>query len=195
MVMNQQVARRQQHRAAFQHRLQLCLAEYVNAVAVAVRALGFTVGDIHLSPNPDLGAAFTVGRGPDPTRDGGHPLVPEQVELAWAEDAGWSVTVPRPDTDTALDTDTAGGVVRYLHLELVPPPDAVAGFVAAVLLDGEGVGMPYPAAFRLRSQPLQPVLDALARHSPTANPTPSAAAPKPAPTTVPTAAPATVPRP
>jgi hypothetical protein len=103
--------------------------------------------------------------------------VPEQVQLAWSEDVGWSVTFPGPDPDTAE------GVVRFLHLDLVPPPEAVAGFLAAVLLDGGDVGMPYPATFRLRSQPLQPVLEALNRHSPaTTGPRPST----PTPTTTPT---------
>jgi hypothetical protein len=184
MVMNQQVARRQQHRAAFQHRLHLRLAEYVDAVAVAVRALGFTVGDIHLRPSPDLDAAITVGRGPDPMRDGGDPKVPERIGLAWAEDVGWSVTYPdtsTADTSTsAAEGGTAKDMVRYLHLDLVPSPETVAGFLVAVLLDGGDVGMPYPATFRLRSQPLQPVLDALERHTHTASApltTPSASAP------------------
>lgn len=79
--------------------------------------------------------------------------MPEQVQLAWAEHVGRSVAFPGPDTDE--------WVIRYLHLDLVPPPGAVAGFLAAVLLDGDGVGMPYPATFRLRSQPLNPVLEAL----------------------------------
>lgn len=153
-----QVARRQQRREALHHRL----VEYLNAVAVAVRTFGFTVSDIHLGPGPDFDADMTVGPGPDPTHDGGHPAVPEQVQLAWAEDVGWSVTLPGPDPTES--------VVRYLHLDLVPPPKAVAGFLAAVLLDGDGVGMPYPATFRLRSQPLQPVLEALNRHSPTTSP-------------------------
>jgi hypothetical protein len=52
-----------------------------------------------------------------------------------------------------------------LHLDLAPSPDAVAQFLAAVLLDGDNAGMPYPASFRLRSQPLRPVLDALAHHT------------------------------
>ena len=172
-------ARRQQRREALHHRL----VEYLDAVAVAVRALGFTVADIHVGPGPDLDAVIIVGPGPDPTRDGGHPAVPEQVQLAWSEDVGWSVTFPGPDTDTAFDADTAEGVVRYLHLDLAPPPDAVAGFLAAVPLDGDDVGMPYPAAFRLRSQTPATGAHALASHSPTASATPSTTAPTTAPTT------------
>jgi len=148
-----QVQRRQQRREALQHRL----VEYLDAVAVAVRTLGFTVGGIRFGIGPDLDATITVGRGPDPIRDGGQPRVPEKLELAWAEDLGWSVTHP--------ESDTAETVTRYLHLDLVPSPDTVAGFLVAVLLDGDDVGLPYPGPFRLRSQPLQPVLDALDRHA------------------------------
>jgi hypothetical protein len=159
MFPTEKVQRRQQRRETLRHRL----GEYLDAVTVAVRALGFTVQRTRLSPGPDLEAVITIGRGPDPARDGGHPHVPEQVKLAWAEDLGWSVTYPDPDT-----TDTSAEVVtRYLHLDLVASPDTVAGFLAAVLLDGEDIGMPYPGPFRLRSQPLQPVLDALSRHNPT----------------------------
>jgi hypothetical protein len=130
---------------------------YLDAVALAVCALGFTVGAIRFGPGPDLDATITVGRGPDPARDGGRPRVPEKVELAWAEDLGWSVAHPEPGT--------ADTVTRYLHLDLVPSPGTVAGFLVAVLLDGVDVGMPYPGPFRLRSQPLQPVLDALDQHT------------------------------
>jgi hypothetical protein len=152
-----QVQRRQQRREALQHRL----VKYLDAVAVAVRTLGFTVRGVRFGTSPDLEATITVGRGPDPTRDGGQPRVPEKLELAWAEDLGWSVTHPQSDTADSV-TDS---VTRYLHLDLVPSPEMVAGFLLAVLLDGGDVGLPYPGPFRLRSQPLQPVLDALDRHT------------------------------
>jgi hypothetical protein len=133
------------------------LSDYADAVSVAVRALGFAVRAIQRAPGPDLEMRLSVGRGPDPALEGGASQVPDQVELAWAEDAGWSVTYP--------GWDTVPGLTRYLHLDLAPSPDAVAQFLAAVLLDGDNVGMPYPASFRLRSQPLHPVLDALAHHT------------------------------
>jgi hypothetical protein len=165
----QQVQRRQQRREALQHRLRHGLVEYLDAVAVAVRTLGFALRGVALGPGPDLDATITVGRGPDPTREGGQPEVPEELELAWAEDTGWSVTHPGLQTAPG----TVESVTRYLHLDLVPTADTVAGFLVAVLLDGGDVGMPYPAGFRLRSQPLQPVLDALDRHTHPASPTPS----------------------
>jgi hypothetical protein len=133
------------------------LSDYADAVSVAVRALGFAVRAIQRAPGPDLEMRLGVGRGPDPALEGGASQVPDQVELAWAEDTGWSVTYP--------GWDTVPGLTRYLHLDLAPSPDAVAQFLAAVLLDGDNVGMPYPASFRLRSQPLRPVLDALAHHT------------------------------
>jgi hypothetical protein len=133
------------------------LSDYVDAVAVALRALGFAVRAIQRAPGPDLEISLSVGRGPDPALEGGESQVPDEVELAWAEDTGWSVTYP--------GWDTVPGLTRYLHLDLAPSPDAVAQFLAAVLLDGDNVGMPYPASFRLRSQPLRPVLDALAHHT------------------------------
>jgi hypothetical protein len=133
------------------------LSDYADAVSVAVRALGFAVRAIQRAAGPDLEMRLGVGRGPDPALEGGASQVPDQVALAWAEDTGWSVTYP--------GWDTVPGLTRYLHLDLAPSPDAVAQFLAAVLLDGDNVGMPYPASFRLRSQPLHPVLDALAHHT------------------------------
>jgi hypothetical protein len=133
------------------------LSDYADAVSVAVRALGFAVRAIQRAPGPDLEMRLSVGRGPDPALEGGQSQVPDEVELAWAEDTGWSVTYP--------GWDTVPGLTRYLHLDLAPSPDAVAQFLAAVLLDGDNAGMPYPASFRLRSQPLHPVLDALAHHT------------------------------
>lgn len=133
------------------------LSDYADAVSVAVRALGFAVRAIQRAAGPDLEMRLGVGRGPDPALEGGASQVPDQVALAWAEDTGWSVTYP--------GWDTVPGLTRYLHLDLAPSPDAVAQFLAAVLLDGDNAGMPYPASFRLRSQPLHPVLDALAHHT------------------------------
>jgi hypothetical protein len=84
---------------------------------------------------------------------------------------GWSATHPL--------VDGPANPWRYLHLELVPAPAAVANFLGALVADGEQVGMPYPAQFRHRSQPLQPVIDALARHAVTQPPvsTPAPRAP------------------
>jgi len=149
--------RRQQRREAAVRRL----SDYLDAVSVAVRTLGFVVRAIQLGPGPDLEARVLVGTG----LDGGQSEVPEEVELAWAEDVGWSVTHPV--------LDTPGSPTRYLHIDLAPSPDVVAEFLSAVLLDGGDAGMPYPARFRLRSQPLQPVLDALCRHTSHAGPRPS----------------------
>jgi hypothetical protein len=133
------------------------LSDYADAVSVAVRALGFAVRATQRAAGPDLEMRLGVGRGPDPALEGGQSQVPDEVELAWAEDTGWSVTYP--------GWDTVPGLTRYLHLDLAPSPDAVAQFLAAVLLDGDNSGMPYPASVRLRSQPLRPVLDALAHHT------------------------------
>lgn len=50
----------------------------------------------------------------------------------------------------------------------MPARSAVARFAAAVLTGLAEIGepgMPYPAQFRLRSQPLQPVIDALGHHA------------------------------
>jgi len=128
------------------------LADYLNRVSLALRDIGFNVTEVQLGAGPDLEARITLGAG-----TGEFAGVPAGGELAWAEDVGWSATHPL--------LDSPANPWRYLHLELVPAPAAVANFLGALVADGEQVGMPYPAQFRHRSQPLQPVIDALARRA------------------------------
>jgi hypothetical protein len=133
------------------------LADYLDRVSLAVRAMGFSVTDVQLGTGADLEARIILGAG-----TGEFAGAPAGAELAWAEDVGWSATHPL--------LDSPANPWRYLHLELVPSPDAVANFLGALIVDGEQVGMPYPAQFRHRSQPLQPVIDALTRHAVTQRP-------------------------
>ncbi|MBO0848205.1 MAG: hypothetical protein J2P20_01975 [Pseudonocardia sp.] len=133
------------------------LAEYVDAVASALRAEGLSVADVRIRPGSDLGAELTLVPA-DPLRDG----VPGRVELAWAEDTGWCLS------HHLLGPEAAPW--RYLHIELAPSPETVARFVAATLYDREDVGMLYPERFRFRGQPIQPVIDALARQARLAHP-------------------------
>lgn len=133
------------------------LAGYVDAVASALRAEGLSVADIRIGSGSDLGAELTLVPS-DPERDG----VPGRVELAWAEDTGWCLS------HHLLGPEAAPW--RYLHIELAPSPATVARFVAVTLHDREDVGMLYPAQFRFRGQPIQPVIDALARQAHFAHP-------------------------
>lgn len=134
------------------------LAEYVDAVASALRAEGLSVVDVRIGPGSDLGAELTlVPAGPE--RDG----LPRRVELAWAEDTGWCLSHHL--------LGPAAAPWRYLHIELAPSPATVARFVAVTLHDREDVGMLYPAQFRFRGQPIQPVIDALSRQVGPAHPT------------------------
>lgn len=175
--------RRQQRR---EHAARL-LGRYLSQVTSALRAEGFTISDARISPGSDLEARLRVrlnephgGRHSEPSgvgssngkfsgaRPHGGPVdglldgpVGSPFELSWAEDTGWCVE------HHLLGGPTQAAPWRYLHLELVPAPSAVARFAAAVLTDFDHVGMPYPAQFRYRSQPLQPVIEALARHATT----------------------------
>jgi hypothetical protein len=133
------------------------LAGYVDAVAAAVRAEGFTIVDIRIAAGPDLEACITVLGAQDHLATG--QRTDPKVDLAWAEDTGWSVAHHL--------LGTSASPWRYLHLELVPSPRTVAAFLTAVLANSDDVGMPYPARFRFRNQSLQPVLDDLGRRTPT----------------------------
>jgi hypothetical protein len=173
--------RRQQRR---EHAARL-LWRYLSQVASALGAEGFAISDARISPGPDLEAQLRVhpneshgGRHSQPVRGGSSGEQPtgtkphggsvgglldrpvgSSFELSWAEDTGWRIE------HHLLGGPTEAAPWRYLHLELVPAPSAVARFTAAVLTDFDDVGMPYPAQFRYRSQPLRPVIDALARHA------------------------------
>jgi hypothetical protein len=139
------------------------LAGYLDAVAAAVRTKGFTVLDISVSAGQDLEACITVCGAPNHVatgQNGGGHDNGQNVKLAWTEDTGWSVVA-----DHLLGASASPW--RYLHLQLVPSPETVAEFLTAVLDNSDEVGMHYPARFRFRNQPLQPVLDDLARHTPT----------------------------
>jgi hypothetical protein len=143
------------------------LAGYVDAVAAAVRTKGFTVLNISVSAGQDLEARITVCGAPDHVATGQHSggqdngqNSGQNVKLAWAEDTGWSVVADHLG-------GTSASPWRYLHLQLAPSPETVAEFLTAVLDNSDEVGMLYPARFRFRNQPLQPVLDDLARHTPT----------------------------
>jgi hypothetical protein len=112
-----------------------------------------------------LGDTLSAGSAGDGAVPENAAEVAPVVELAWAEDTGWSVA-----HHLLGDTPTPW---RYLHQRLVPDPVTVAIFLESVLTMVDEVGMPYPAQFRYRAQPLQPVLDELARYcereSPLAN--------------------------
>lgn len=153
---------RQQRREQRREHAARLLSCYLRHVGSALRAEGFTISDARIGPGPDLEARLRVHRGEphDFPFDGllDSP-VDSPFELFWAEDTGWRVE------HHLLGGPTQAAPWRYLHLELVPAPSAVARFAAAVLTEFDDVGMPYPAQFRFRSQPLQPVIDALARHS------------------------------
>lgn len=151
---------REQRRAAARERLH----RYLDQVAAALRGHGFEVIRTHLGQGGDLEAVLSVTPAEPARRD-----LPPVLELSWAEDTGWAVS-------HHLISNTATPW-RYLHTELVPDPARVARFLALVAEDSNDdaeVGMLYPAQFRFRGQPLQPVLDELARHTAAGEHTPSA---------------------
>jgi Family of unknown function (DUF6292) len=126
------------------------LTDYLAAVADALRVEGFRVTHSRVEPGPLLHARLTL----TPVEPGSDR--PARITLAWAEDTGWSITHSRLRT-----TPTPW---RYLHSRLIPLPVAVAAFVTLVLTDTEDIAMLYPAQFRRRTQPLRPVIEALAEH-------------------------------
>lgn len=139
-------AREQRHRAARE-----LLRGYLHQVAKTLSWHGFEVTHTELGESGDLEAVLTV----TPTGPADRVL-PPLLTLSWAEDTGWAVSHRL--------ISTGATPWRYLHTELVPAPARVARFLALVAEDEE-VGMLYPAQFRLRGQPLRPVLDELARYA------------------------------
>jgi uncharacterized protein DUF6292 len=131
------------------------LTDYLDQVAAALHREGLRVTGRRISTSPALEASLTTVPGRILA-----PAAPAAVELAWAEDTGWSISHRLIGT-TATPW-------RYLHLDLLPSPDAVAQFAVAVISNEDDCGMPYPAQFRFRSQPLRPVLETLARFRPIA---------------------------
>lgn len=143
------------------------LRGYLTSVRTALLEAGFSVPTLDIAAGSELEATLTVvDQRPrahrarsdhDPAADVATPT----VELAWAEDIGWSVS-----HYLLSSTPTPW---RYLHRDLVPAPATVVEFLRGVIDAGASatheVGMVYPAQFRYRSQSTQPVIDALARHS------------------------------
>lgn len=186
---------RQPRRQQCRERAARLLSCYLGQVSAALRAEGLTVSETRIGPGPDLEAQLRLHPtqphsepGGEPGRDRGnvgsngdlpastpYPDTPTDAptdwvdrplsgptspfELSWAEDTGWRVE------HDLLGGPTGAAPWRYLHLELAPAPSVVARFAVAVLTGFDDVGMPYPAQFRFRSQPLQPVIDALVRHT------------------------------
>ncbi|MGH3907223.1 MAG: DUF6292 family protein [Pseudonocardiaceae bacterium] len=62
------------------------------------------------------------------------------AELHWHEHTGWQFALRRRGEPDATPW-------RFLHLELAPVPAHVAAFTRG-LLDGQDLGLPYPAQFR-----------------------------------------------
>jgi hypothetical protein len=137
------------------------LADYVAAVATALDTGGFPVTQIRMGSGPGLHARLTLT-----PIDPRSPGIPATITLAWAEDIGWAFS-------HFLPTHTRW---RYLHRELAPSPATVAGFVVLVLTHHDDTSMLHPARFSHHGQPLQPVIDALARRTAPAR-TPASAAP------------------
>jgi uncharacterized protein DUF6292 len=145
---DERLARRRQRRDTAQR----LLVGYLDAVAGALEQEGMRVIGRRANTSPALEGSLSIVPG--------HALVPGEsstLELAWAEDTGWSIA------HRLIGTTTTPW--RYLHMELVPAPSTVAQFVLAVLCNEDDSGMLYPAQFRFRAQPLQPVIDALARRT------------------------------
>lgn len=146
------------HRLARELRLaeaRTYLRDYLREVRDALSEHGCTVLSTTITLGSYLDARFSVEIAAGP-RDRGEESSGSRCELVWAEDEGWSVSHPR----------FATGVTpwRYLHASLVPEPLEVVRFLLAAVSDTEDC-MVYPARFRYRSEPLQPVIDQLARYN------------------------------
>jgi hypothetical protein len=142
---------REERRRAWRDTAARSLSAYLDAVITALAAEGFTCRQVRIGSGNELHARVSLV----PT-DPSLPGLPKTITLCWSECTGWSMT------HSLLRSSPSRW--RYLHSRLVPSPAAVAGFVALVL-DVEDIAMLYPAQFRHHSQPLAPVIDALAEHA------------------------------
>lgn len=135
------------HPTAIGRRLDIHLA----AVAEALRDRGIRtgsprrtdaghrlIGSIVLDCTAVLSAARNPSAHPDPGRrslDGVVPPGPPAPVIAtWDEQEGWCV---------GLHEDPTRSSQRYLHADLFPPPQHVAGFVVELAL-GTSLGSPLP---------------------------------------------------
>jgi hypothetical protein len=128
------------------------LRDYLDAVCDELHAAGFHA-KISVEPGSFLDAQITVTHTPHRTAVASHLDALVTVQLAWAEDIGWSASHP--------GIRSGPTPWRFLHVDLAPPPSMVVGFLLGVLNDVDTFGMLYPAQFRYRSQPVQPVIDKL----------------------------------
>lgn len=142
----------------------------VRAVTHAAKSVGRTVWatsipldsylDAHLSTvadsAPSTQASLSGGTAPNERvwRDGTDKT--STYTLSWTEDKGWSLSHSRFDRETTPP--------RYLRTSLVPIPSQLSKFLRARFAETRE-WKACPASSRYRSQPLQPILDHLARYS------------------------------
>lgn len=128
------------------------LIDYLEAVAAALNRRAVAVAGVETT-TAELGlVSGRIQLARQCSRDHDHR---EAVQLRWAETTGWEVTL-RPTHDDAVTP------WRFLHADLVPPPEHVASFTDG-LLRGEELGLRYPASFRSVGNDLTGLAKRLAR--------------------------------
>ncbi|WP_326550180.1 DUF6292 family protein [Micromonospora sp. NBC_01813] len=141
---------------------------YVLAVAAALMRDGFpvTTGGTYTYPDPGEPeeAEFTL-RLPDEYAVRGLGERGESLALDWAATSGWSLYVSiRSDDGQLADTE------HWLGAGLVPPPQQVANFVAAAMVDWKSTGSPERPYYRAKGQDLGRLLLQLKSYEPSENP-------------------------
>ena len=152
---------RREQRRALRAQAMARLSAYLDAVTDALAEHGWQVARCALSSDRDLEAELDL-RPVEPTNL--EPGLAQPIQVRWEEDTGWCVS-------HHLLGPRTPALRHYMHTQLAPPPEQAAEFITAVLTprqdpydpDFAWPGMPYPAQFRFRSQPLAPVVDALER--------------------------------
>lgn len=109
---------------------ELLLSGYLAAVARQLDRRGIGVRHQHTRGGDTARLSGLLALAPEP-RAGGSRWAP--VELRWQQDRGWSATLL--PTDREAWRRCPHGVQRYLPRTLVPAPDTVAHFVAALNAD------------------------------------------------------------
>jgi hypothetical protein len=140
---------------------------YLLAVAAALMRDGFpvTTGGTYTYPDPGLpeDAEFTL-RLPDEYAVRGLGERGESLALDWTSVSGWSLyTSIRNDDGKLTDTE------HWLGAGLVPPPQQVANFMAAAVVDWRSTGSPEQPYYRTRDQGLGRLLLQLTSYQPDEN--------------------------
>jgi Family of unknown function (DUF6292) len=108
----------------------MLLDGYLTAVARRLEQRGISVREMRADCSESGRLAGMLALAPPPGA-GRSRWIPARLE--WGQDRGWSATLVPIDQD--IEPPGSPGVLRFLPRKLVPAPDAVAHFVAALTAD------------------------------------------------------------